>query len=442
VADVRLVQVTIPTGKRQAVLGALDDEGIDYVVSDETSGRDVTAVVSFPLPKNAVEPVLDRLREAGIDEESFTIVIAAETVVSRRFEQLRDRYEETEEEVERISRTELAAKADGHLPEFPVFFVMTAVSAVVATAGLLLDSPAVVVGSMVIAPLVGPAMATSVGTVVGETDLFRRGVKFQVLGGFIAVGAAAVFALVLRTTHVVPVEATELFRQAEIQERLVPDVLSLAVALGAGAVGALSLSTGVSTALVGVMIAAALVPPTAVVGIGLAWQRPEAVVGSTVLVFVNFLSINFSALAVLWQQGYRPERFLRFDEARSATLRRLAVLGAALLVLSAFLGGVTYSTYQTATFEDRTRTAVEATVATHEGLTLESVTMEYRGAPLFRHPSEVVVTVGYPLGTDPPPLAADVARRVDGIERWTPLGLVDGDDVDVEVRYVAVDGSD
>ena len=435
----RLVQVTIPTGKRQAVLGALDDEGIDYVVSDETSGRDVTAVVSFPLPKEAVEPVLDHLREVGIDEESYTIVVDAETVVSRRFEQLRERYEETAEETERIAREELAAKAAGLLPDFSVFFVMTAVSAVVATAGLLLDSPAVVVGSMVIAPLVGPAMATSVGTVVGQTGLFRRGVKLQVLGGLIAVGAAAAFALVLRTTHVVPVEAAELFQQDEIRERLVPDVLSLAVALGAGAVGALSLSTGVSTALVGVMIAAALVPPTAVVGIGIAWQRPEAVVGSTVLVFVNFLSINFAALVVLWHQGYRPERLLRFDQARSATIRRLAVLGAALLVLSVFLGGVTYSTYQTATFEDRTRTTVEATVAAHEDLTLESVTTQYRGAPLFREPSVIVVTVGYPLGTDPPRLAADIERRVAEIERWSPLGLVDGDGVDVEVRYVAVD---
>ncbi|MFB6156059.1 MAG: TIGR00341 family protein, partial [Haloferacaceae archaeon] len=148
----RLVQVSIPAGKRQAVLSTLDDEGIDYVVSDETSGREFTAVVTFPLPTVAVEPVLDRLREAGIGEEAYTVIIDAETVVSRRFDQLTERYEDEAEEPERIAREELVATVGDIVPKLHTYLVLTLVSAVVATAGLLLDSPAVVVGSMVIAP--------------------------------------------------------------------------------------------------------------------------------------------------------------------------------------------------------------------------------------------------------------------------------------------------
>ena len=82
----------IPAGKRETVLRALDDEGIDYAVTDETSSREHTAVVSFPLPRNAVEPVLDRLREIGVDDDSYTVVVDAQTVVSRRFEALQERY--------------------------------------------------------------------------------------------------------------------------------------------------------------------------------------------------------------------------------------------------------------------------------------------------------------------------------------------------------------
>ncbi|WP_318568389.1 TIGR00341 family protein [Salinigranum marinum] len=440
----RLVQVTVPAGKREAVTSTLDDDGVDYVLTDETSGREYTAVVSFPLPTAAVESVLDDLREAGLERDSFTVVVNAETVVSRRFEELQAEYEETAENGDRISRDELTARAREMAPSLVTFVVMTLISTVVATAGVLVDSPAVVVGSMVIAPLIGPAMATSVGTVVDDEELFDRGVRLQVLGGVLAVAGAAVFAFAVRWSGIVPLTATEVFAIGEVRERLSPDVLSLAVALGAGVAGALSLSTGVSSALVGVMIAAALVPPTAVVGIGIAWGRPTAVVGSAVLVLVNFLAINLVALAVLWHQGYRPERWFKLDEARTATLKRIAVLAVGLVVLSAFLAGVTYSTYRTATFEEDARAAVAAELeATDTELELLSMTVEYEDFP-FRRPTRVVVTVGHPIDTEPPPLADRLGGRVRAVARQPPppqLPVETNGDVAVDVRYVPVDGS-
>jgi uncharacterized membrane protein len=243
---------------------------------------------------------------------------------------------------------------------------------------------------------------------------------------------------------VVPLSASEVFAIGEVRERLSPDVLSLAVALGAGVAGALSLSSGVSSALVGVMIAAALVPPTAVVGIGIAWGRPTAVVGSAVLVLVNFVAINLVALAVLWQQGYRPDRWFKLDEARSATLKRIAVLAVGLLVLSSFLGGVTYSTYRTATFEEDARAAVTAELAASDTtLELLSMDVEYEDFPI-RRPTRIVVTVGHPLESDPPPLAASLQQRVRETARappLPPLPVETNGEVSVDVRYVALDGS-
>jgi len=60
----------VPAGKRETVLAALDEEGVDYVVTDETSGREYNAVVSVPLPTGAVEPVLEAMREAFEVEDS------------------------------------------------------------------------------------------------------------------------------------------------------------------------------------------------------------------------------------------------------------------------------------------------------------------------------------------------------------------------------------
>ncbi|GAD52798.1 hypothetical protein MBEHAL_1558 [Halarchaeum acidiphilum MH1-52-1] len=428
----RLVQVIVPAGKRETILAELEERGIDYVVTDETGSQGYTGVVYFPLPTQAVEDVLSALREAGLEENAYTVVVDAETVVSKKFEALQERYEEEESE-DRIAREEITAKARDLAPRLGAFLVMTVVSAIVAAAGLLLDSPAVVVGSMVIAPLIGPAMATSVGTVVDDREMFLRGVKLQTIGFVAAVAAAAGFAYFARVVHLVPpLSSQELLAIGQIRERLNPDFLSLAVALGAGVAGAFSLSSGVSSALVGVMIAAALVPPTAVIGIGLAWGLPTTVVGSTVLVLVNFLSINLAALAVLWYQGYRPEHWFRLSEARSATLKRIGVLVVAIAVLSLFLGGVTYSSYQHGRFEQTTR--VQAQDAFQSGqyadLSLVDVQVTYVQSPSpLAKPDRVVFTVGRPDGTTYPDLAATLRRR---IEAATGYGVT------VRVRFVEI----
>jgi uncharacterized hydrophobic protein (TIGR00341 family) len=431
---VRLVQITIPAGKREAVLGALDDEAVDYVVSDESSQRDYAAIAYVPLPTNAVEPVLEAVREAGLGEEAYTVILEANTVVSRRFDELEERYAEDDETEERIARQELTAAAADLAPSTSTFVGMTVVSALIATAGLLLDSPAVVVGSMVIAPLIGPAMAASVGTVVDDQELFRRGVRLQVTGLLLAIATAAAFATLVRYANLIP-PIPDVFTVPEIQERVAPDVLSLVVALGAGAAGVLSLTSGVSAALVGVMIAVALLPPAATVGIGIAWADPLTTLGSSVLLLVNVISINLAAILVLWYTGYRPKHWFRENEAKSATITRVTVLAVAIVVLSAFLGGVTYDSYRQATTEEQLREEVGSLVAATDGavdfdVRLLEVDVAYTNTALFREPNRVTVTVGVTPGEELSGLGSDaetIAREVTGR------------DVEVVVRYMAME---
>lgn len=417
----------VPVGARETVRDILDDEGIDYVLTDETSDREYTAVVYFPLPPTAVEPVLDRLRDAIGNDQAYTVVVDAETVVSRRFEALTERYEE-EENGDRVARQELRARARSLAPDLAIYLALTIVSVVVATAGILLDDAAVVVGSMVIAPLIGPAMATAVGSVIDDGDLFRRGVRLQVIGGAVAVAAAAGFAILVKETFLVP-PGLEIGLIEQVRGRVAPGVLSLAVALGAGIAGALSLSATVSSALVGVAIAVALVPPVAVIGIAIAWGRPLMAAGALVLVLVNFLSINAAAMGTLWYKGYRPTHWFQLPEARTATLRRIGVLVVGIIVLSSFLGGVTYTSYQGAVLEQRTSEAVRGAV-TDEALTVRRVALEYDDSLPTPNPQRVIVTIEVPRGTDPPP---DLAARIaDAIRAETGYSLA------VEIRYVTV----
>ncbi len=432
---VRLVQVTVPAGKRETVLAALDDEGVDYVVSDETSGREYTAVVSVPLPTAGVEPVLEAMREAGVERDAYTVVLAAEAVESERFDRLVERYEEERDE-ERIAREELRARAQDLAPSLRGFVLMTVVSSLVATAGLLLNSPATVVGSMVIAPLIGPAMAVGVGTVLDEDDLTRRGVRLQAVGLVLTVVAAGLFAAVVRFGGIVP-PGLDIVAVDEIGERIAPDVLTLPIALGAGVAGAHSLRSGVSTALVGVMIAVALVPPAAVVGIGIAWGLPAVALGATVLVSVNVLSINLAVLATLWYSGYRPDRLFRTDEARTATLYRIATLAVAIGLLAVVLGGVTLVSFQQGAAEQTVRDETRAVVADVEGAEVVSVSVTFapfepRVERLFDAEVErVTVTVTRANDVRTPDLADRLADRLATASA--------GDDIDVEVRYIAVD---
>ncbi|MWV63727.1 TIGR00341 family protein [Halorubrum sp. JWXQ-INN 858] len=423
----------IPAGKRAAVISALDKEGVDYVVTDETSSREYTAVATFPLPTAAVEPVLERLREVGIDERTYTVIVAAETVISRRFDQLEAQYAaKSERNEDRISRQELQAKAADLVSGTQTYVLMTVLSAVIATAGLLLDSPATVVGSMVIAPLIGPAMSAAVGTVVDDDELFRRGVRLQALGVALAVGSAAVFATVLRATNLVP-PGVDPLTLAEVSERLAPNVLALAVALGAGVAGIVSLMTGVSAALVGVMIAVALIPPAAAVGIGMAFGIPRLAVGAGVLVLVNVLSINLAALVMLWYEGYRPERWFREDDAKAALVKRAAILVAAIALLSVFLGGVTYDSYVATTTEGEIRSAVGDELASIDaGIELIDIEIERAGNVPPRSTERVVITVGAPPGTGIEGLAARLDTRIEAVI---------GTETTVEVRLLTVERS-
>jgi len=421
----------IPAGKRAAVVRALDDEGIDYVVTDETSGREYTAVATFPLPTAAVEPVLERLREAGIDESTYTVIVAAETVISRRFEALEAEYEaEAEHGGDRISRQELQAKADGLASGPGTYVLMTVISAVIATAGLLLDSPATVVGSMVIAPLIGPAMSAAIGTVVDDEVLFRRGVRMQVLGVVVAVLAATLFAFALRSLALVP-PGLDPLELAEVSERLAPNVLVLVVAVGAGVAGIVSLITGVSATLVGVMIAVALIPPAAAVGIGIAFRIPRLILGAGIIVAVNVFSINLSALVMLWYEGYRPQRWFREDDARAALLKRVAVLAVAIALLSVFLGGVTYDSYVASTTETDIRAAAsdELTALDSEFELLE-LSVERTGTVPPLETDRVVVTVGVPPGGTVEGIAPALDSRIE---------TAVGGEVTVEVRTVTVE---
>ncbi len=392
----RLIQTLVPDRSHDRVVEALEAADVDYAFSEETSRADYSAIVYIPVESGEVEEVLALLRDAGVEREGYTVVTDAETIISERFER-RSEADEEEPDEERIAREELQSTAKGLSRSTPNYLAFTIVSAVVATAGLLENSAAVVVGSMVIAPLIGPAMASCVGSVIGDDDLFWDGVTAQVVGLVVAIAAATLFALSYRLL----VDPTlDLLLVGQIAERVHPGLLALAIALGAGVAGALSLTSGADEALVGVMIAVALIPPAATVGLGIAYADPVVAIGATVLVGVNVLSINAVGIVTIWVKEYRPDHWYEVRQAKRVTIERLAVLLIAIVLLSSVLAMGTIDARANAAFENEAEAAAEAVAGD-----VRTVTVSYDADVVSPTPRVVTVHAG-----EAPPEAAEQIR--------------------------------
>jgi len=194
----------------------------------------------------------------------------------------------------------------GSIPAFSFYF-MLAISAVIATLGLLANSAAVVIGAMIIAPLMSPIIAFSYGLVSGTGPLIIRSLLTVVTGTMLTIGVAFVI--------------TELIgwqlAGSEIVARMRPTLLDLGIAIAAGAAAAFAYTRpGVSSALAGIAIAVALVPPLCTVGIAMAFgQDVIAEVGLAfdsfsprgpfLLYLTNFIGIVFASGVVFFCQYYR-----------------------------------------------------------------------------------------------------------------------------------------
>ncbi|MFB6282698.1 MAG: TIGR00341 family protein [Halobacteria archaeon] len=398
----RLIHAIVPSDRRDKVIEILEDRDVDYAVMKETSNRKYSDVVEVPLPSDDVEGLVDDLRKIGLEKDGYIIVNEVQAIISERFEDLK-KEEEKEKEDEngeadgngdedkndgRISRDELKATAQELTKSKLNYIAFTVLSAMVATAGLLTNSAAVVVGSMVIAPLIGPAMASSVGSVIKDDEMFRDGVKLQFLGLGVAIGSATVTAAAARF---VTSPQMKLILIQQVAERVNPGLLALVVAIGAGIAGALALTSGVDTALVGVMIAAALVPPAAVAGLGIAYLEPVIIVSSTVLLVLNLLSINLAGLITLWYKGYRPAKWYEEKAAKKITVKRVGTLIIAVLVLSSATAYTTYNHRENHVFEKEVNDLLEGET------NVQKTKFTYTESLFDRNPSRVTVYTSEPV---------------------------------------------
>ncbi len=207
------------------------------------------------------------------------------------------------------------------------FYILVAVSTLIASFGLILNSTAVVIGAMLVAPLMTPIFGISLALVRGDTGLFGRAIRAEIFGVIAAVGMSLVLGLSLGDF-----EPTN-----EMLSRTSPTLFDLLVAVLAGFAGAYALvDEKLSPALPGVAIATAIVPPLANSGLCLALGDVAAAVGSFLLFFANFLSILVVAAITFFLSGMAKQFGVR--ETGATLLKRFQLPIVAFVLIAAFLG--------------------------------------------------------------------------------------------------------
>ncbi|NQX93348.1 MAG: TIGR00341 family protein [Erythrobacter sp.] len=207
------------------------------------------------------------------------------------------------------------------------YLFMTAMSAGIAVLGLLLSSPAVVIGAMLLSPLMDPIMGLGFALAIGDYHWLRQSARSLAWGTVMAVALTALVVYLSPIQTITP----------EIASRTQPTLFDLFVALFSAMAGAYAMIRGRDGTIVGVAIATALMPPLATVGFGLATWNWTVFSGALLLYVTNLITIALTAWSMARAYGFRTSL-----SARQSIYQNLVVIA----VFLALIVPLTYSLQQ------------------------------------------------------------------------------------------------
>jgi len=338
----KIIEVIADAGHHDTILAIAEQQQVeDYwsTMSQEEDGRIITRFLVRPEGR---QKLLDSLQSVLSNAENYRVlIIPLDTAIPKpaeiSFESLTPEQQEEErlKEKERkkaalmntreeiLGQVEKDAKLDNN------FILLVILSAIVAAIGLLENNLAVIVGAMVIAPLLGPNIAFALGAALGEKKLVAESLKTLISGVFLAIAVAVIIGLIWPGSF----DSQELLLRTDVAYS------GTAIALASGAAASLSLVSGISSALVGVMVAVALMPPAVTIGLMLSIANQDLALGATLLLAVNIVCINLSAKLVFMLRGVKPRTWLEAHKAKQSRALYIVtwIIMLALLILAIYL---------------------------------------------------------------------------------------------------------
>ncbi len=205
---------------------------------------------------------------------------------------------------------------------------LAAIASMVALIGLFLNNVGIIIGAMLLSPLIGPIYAFSITTTTGNRHLVVTCLRTILL--FLV----AIVLIAFVTTFILSL-AFDLPLTSEILSRTVPAPIYIIMAILLGFAVILALSTGIPESIAGVAVAAALLPPAAVIGICLAIHTP-GVLGALILTMENIAGLMAGGVVGAMALQVTPRSYREKMNARTMLYRILWML-IVLVILLVFL---------------------------------------------------------------------------------------------------------
>ncbi len=317
----RLIEIVADEGHTDTLRGIADQHEVtDYWWgSTADDGRRSFRMLVADADR---QPVMDAIQNVfGGSETHRILVLPVDTYLPRTGDDQAASAQATREEL--YTQIEKGARIDSN------YVLLALLSTLVVAIGLIEDNIAVVIGAMVIAPLLGPVIALAFSSTLGDGRLMARALRTGAAG----LGLSFLLSLLIGFAWPVDIGRGEmLIASGELLARTDVGLDGIVLALASGAAAVLSLTTGLSTTLVGVMVAVALLPPTAATALLLGAGHVELALGAALLLAVNVVCVIVAASTVFMSKGVRPRTWYEQNKARQST-RLAGLFWGALLVM-------------------------------------------------------------------------------------------------------------
>ncbi len=325
----RLIEVFLPADEKTRFDQILKDHKI--LGSWQEGLAEGKILIKLLLPAEETGEVLDLMEKHFASVEGFRVILlAVEASIPRPQPEEETKAEAQQQDegkpgnkVAGISREELYADIEETAKLSWIFIVLVILSSIVAAIGMLKGNVVAIIGAMVIAPLLGPNVALSLATTLGDVSLAKRAAKSNAAGMVVALVLSFLLGWFMQLDPKVP----------EILSRTQVGLGDVILALAAGSAAALSLTTGLVSALIGVMVAVALLPPLVTLGMLAGAGRWDMAIGALLLLLVNLICINLAGVVTFLARGIRPLTWWEEKRAKKATRRAIAAWTVLLLLL-------------------------------------------------------------------------------------------------------------
>ena len=206
------------------------------------------------------------------------------------------------------------------------YIALVVLSTLVAAIGILTKNNIMVIGAMVIAPLLGPNMAMALGTTLGDFSYLKKSIITSIAYILSVLIVSVVIGFIFKPEPV----------SGNISEFSITNMGDVILSIAAGAAGALSITIGLSTMLVGVTVSLAVLPSLVTLGIMLGANQMGAAYGALLLFLTNIICINLAAVLTFLLQGIHPLKWWEEEKAKKATISAVIlwlIFLAALIIL-------------------------------------------------------------------------------------------------------------